>query len=254
MTDDVYDRRAELIAAALASELTPAEATELDALRAQDPTIDEDLADFGVILGGIRAVGSWDAFAPTPELEARVAGTTAVPDTAAADSAASGAVAGPTLAPVARAGGEQRRRPARFRRLALAAGAAACVVVGVGGGVLLAAPATPPTGPAGALGAVEAVSFDGEPSGVEVDGDVIAHTWGTETVLTIDGLPAGDVYDVVVLDGTGREWSAGTFLGSEVTIDCTMNASVLREDAVEVQVRAEDGSAVATAALPSVEG
>ncbi|RUR03070.1 hypothetical protein [Labedella endophytica] len=249
MTDDVTDRRAELIAAALASELTPDEVAELDALRAEDPTIDADLADFGVILGSVRSVEMWDEDAPTSELAARVAGI--ADDTSASEQGADASV----VAPVDRAGDGSRRRPTRVGRFAFAAAAAAaCVAIGVGGGVMLATPAAPPSGPAGALGAVESVSFDGEPAGVEVDGDVIAHTWGTETVLTIDGLPVGDVYDVIVLDGSGREWSAGTFLGSEVTIDCTMNASVLRPDAVQVQVRAADGTKVATAALPSVAG
>ena len=118
----------------------------------------------------------------------------------------------------------------------------------------MATPPTPPSGPAGALGAVEGVAFVGEPDGVEVDGDVIAHTWGTETVLTVDGLAAGEVYDVVVLDAGGREWSAGTFLGSDVTISCRMNASVLREDALEVAILADDGTRIASADLPVIEG
>lgn len=98
------------------------------------------------------------------------------------------------------------------------------------------------------------MAFDGEPDGVEVDGDVIAHTWGAETVLSIDGLPAGEVHDVVILDAGGREWSAGTFLGSDVTISCRMNASVLREDASEVLVVAGDGTRIASADLPVVAG
>lgn len=256
MTDDVYDRRAELIAAALASELTPDEAAELDALRVEDPTIDEDLAAFGVVLGRVRSIGAWDESAPSPELAGRVEGavererTTGYADTPAPETVDHDPVGVERIGPDGRV---PSRRTAR-RRALLTAGAAACVAIGIGGGVLLATPAAPPSGPAGALGAVEAVSFDGEPSGVDVDGDVIAHTWGTEAVLTIEGLPAGDVYDVIVLDGTGREWSAGTFLGSDVPIDCRMNASVLRTDAVEVQIRADDGTEIARAALPAVAG
>lgn len=45
------DRRGELIAAALADDLSPAETAELDAMRAADPTIDEEIA----LLGGLPA-------------------------------------------------------------------------------------------------------------------------------------------------------------------------------------------------------
>lgn len=256
MTDDSYDRRAELIAAALASELTDAEAAELDALRAEDPTVDRDLADFGVVLGAVRAVGSWEepvvAEGSGERIAAAVRDDGRAIESAPAESTPPLVGLGSHDGDAARTGGRARR--SRRRGLVLAAGAAACVALGIGGGVLIGSPSAPPDGPAGALGAVEAVSFDGEPTGVDVDGDVVAHTWGTETLLTIDGLPTGEVYDVVVLDGAGREWSAGTFLGSEVTITCSMNASVLRSDAVAVSIRADDGTEIAAAPLASVEG
>ncbi|RIJ61526.1 hypothetical protein DZG02_06580, partial [Clavibacter lycopersici] len=135
----------------------------------------------------------------------------------------------------------------------LIAGAAACLALGAVGGAFLATPrAEVATGPAGTLGAVEDVTFAGAPAGVDVEGDVVAHTWGTETVLSIDGLPAGDAFSVVVLDATGGEHASGTMLGSSVRIDCRLNADVLREDAASVEIRDAAGDRIAVAELPPV--
>lgn len=120
-------------------------------------------------------------------------------------------------------------------------------------GVLLPHQPSPPAGAPGTLGAVEHVDFLGEPAGVAVDGDLVAHTWGTETLLTIDGLPVGEVYAVVVVDRDGVEHHSGTFLGSTVTIACAMNAAALREDVASVVIRDDDGGVVAAAQAPPVE-
>ncbi|RII88537.1 hypothetical protein DZF98_15090, partial [Clavibacter californiensis] len=66
------DRRGELIAAALADDLSPAETAELDAMRAADPTIDEELALLGGLPSAIRGVGAWQEAEPSDELARRV--------------------------------------------------------------------------------------------------------------------------------------------------------------------------------------
>jgi hypothetical protein len=260
------DRRAELIAAALAADLSPAEAAELDALRASDPTIDEEIALLGGLPGAIRGVGMWQEAEPSAELARRIAliadgdGEVRVhadqEDPATARPAASSTIK-PTDRPAdlgehraARAG-----RAGRTRRTALlVAGAAACIALGAGGGALLATPrADVATGPAGTLGAVEDVTFAGAPAGVDVEGDVVAHTWGTETLLRVDGLPAGDAFTVVVVDERGGEHPSGTMLGSAVRIDCRLNAGVLREDAASVEIRDAAGGRIALAELPPVD-
>lgn len=98
------------------------------------------------------------------------------------------------------------------------------------------------------------MDFQGEPTGVEIDGSVVAHTWGTETLLTVNGLPSGEFYSVVVVDGAGVEVGSGTFLGSEVEINCAVNAAALREEVTNVEIRGESGEIVASAELPRVEG
>ncbi len=86
-----------------------------------------------------------------------------------------------------------------------------------------------------------------------MEGDVVAHTWGTETLLTVDGLTVGDSYSVVVVDAAGGEHSSGTMLGSAVRIDCRLNADVLRRDAASVEIRDAAGDRVAVAELPPVD-
>ncbi|MBS3179915.1 MULTISPECIES: hypothetical protein [unclassified Pseudoclavibacter] len=146
------------------------------------------------------------------------------------------------------------RRP-RFGGAMIAGIAAVGLVVGVVGGFFLPRPETPtPVGDPGTLGAVEPVDFQGEPVGVEIDGSVVAHTWGTETLLTVNGLPSGEFYSVVVVDAAGEDVGSGTFLGSEVEIICAVNAAALREEVTSVEIREESGDVVASAALPRVEG
>lgn len=149
--------------------------------------------------------------------------------------------------------GRRYRTSRSIRPLSLTAGAAACLVVGLGGGVFLASLRDATVeGPPGTLGALEEVDFAGEPAGVEVAGDVVAHTWGTETVLRVDGLPTGDSFSIVVTDDKGREHSSGTLLGPDVTIDCRLNAAVLRADVVTVEIRNDDGASIAVAEVPPV--
>ncbi|PPF80892.1 hypothetical protein C5E07_03035 [Pseudoclavibacter sp. RFBJ3] len=59
---------------------------------------------------------------------------------------------------------------------------------------------------------------------------------------------------MVVVDATGDDVGSGTFLGSEVEINCAVNAAALREEVTSVEIRGESGDVVAAAALPRVEG
>ncbi len=233
MNDLAPDRRAELIAAALAGELTPEEGAELDALRAGDPTIDAEFAALSDVADALPAVGRWEDVEPSESLTARIA---AIADGGTPD------------APVAPIRSSRRR----MRPLLLAVGAAACIGVGMGGGLLLSAPPRAVEGPPGTLGAVEDVAFEGAPESVEIDGALVAHTWGTETVLTVEGLDAGAAFTVVVVGEDGGEFESGTFLGSTVPIDCRLNAAVLREDVAAVAIRSIDGGQIAVAEVPAV--
>ncbi|OUE19009.1 hypothetical protein BFL36_13275 [Clavibacter michiganensis] len=236
------DRRAELIAAALADDLSPAEAAELEAMRAADPTIDAEIALLGGLPSAIRGVGAWEDAEPSAELARRIG------------LIADGDVERGTTDRPADLDARRARRGSLTRRTALAiAGAAACLAIGAAGGAFLATPrADVATGPAGTLGALEDVTFAGAPAGVDVEGEVVAHTWGTETLLAVDGLTVGDSYSVVIVDAAGGEHASGTMLGSAVRIDCRLNADVLREDAAAVEIRDAAGDRVAVAELPPI--
>jgi hypothetical protein len=226
-TEQSGGRREELIAAALAGELSDGEAAEFDRLRAADPTIDRELASFGVVLEGLGAVGEWDEVAAPAALRSRVLGLEEEE-------------AGP--------------RRSRRRRTALAVGAAAaCMAVGaVGATALQGATERPVAGPPGTLGAVETIAFE-ESSAFDVEGSVIAHTWGTETLLRATGFTAGESFDLVLVTDSGERLASGSFLGSTVEIDCEMNAAVLRESVTAVEIVAAGGGVVASAELPPVE-
>lgn len=84
--------------------------------------------------------------------------------------------------------------------------------------------------------------------GVQVQGALVAHTWGTELQMTIVGLPAGQAYDVVLVDRAGVRYDAGAFLGvAGRPVVCRMNAAVLRPDVVRVVVENREGKTVVQA-------
>lgn len=235
MTDH-DDRTQELIAAAAAGDLTDAEREEFDALRAQDPGIDQTLHEFSALLPGIQAAARhWEEGSPSADLEQAVL---QLPHTESLSSA--------HQTPAASADSSRRRRRAGF-----ALAAAGCVIAG-GGGTLAVQHLldAPPEGPPGTYGAVEEVSFEGEPTGVSVDGSLIAHTWGTETVLEIDGLDAEESFAVILVAEDGQEFASGTFFGSELLIECRMNAAIMRDEVTRVEIAAEDGDLIARADLP----
>ncbi|KZX20232.1 hypothetical protein [Rathayibacter tanaceti] len=222
-------RREELLAAALAGDLSSEEAIEFDRLRAADPTLDRELASFGVVLDRLGGLVRWDEAEPSAQLRSRVLGLAAA---------------------------EEAAPPSRRGRLALAVGAAAaCLVLGVvAGSAFQAAGERPVTGPPGTLGAVEAIAFDERASGVRLDGSLVAHTWGTETILRGTGFELGASYDLVLVTGEGERLASGSFLGSSAELDCEMNAAVLRDAVAAVEITDAAGTVVASAALPAVTG
>ncbi|OZC97496.1 hypothetical protein CH275_25590 [Rhodococcus sp. 06-235-1A] len=237
------DRRAELIAAAVAYDLDENEAAELRELAASDPTVDTDIAELRALTGTLGSrgpTGPWLESPTSPDLRERVMGTTG-------DSA----WRSPRENNAPRFGGR--------RRSAALVAAAATVGLVVGGGVVLGIdafrqPADPPaaiTGPPGTLGAYEQVAFTTSVPSVDIEGGLVAHTWGTETILEMDGISGRGPYEVVLVDRSGTELPSGTFLGSDITIECRMNAAVLRGDVTEIEIRSSDGSVLASAQLPA---
>ncbi len=233
--DGGEDRRAELLGGAVSDDLDAAERAELERLLAQDPSAARELDELRLVLGALPPRGSgWDD-APAPrreDLDVRGPGTDAL-------AARRRAVPAP----------QRDRRPPWL----LGAAAAALVVLGVGAGAGLAALGErPPSGPPGTLGAVEQVAVVGEPPGVEADVAVVAHTWGTETVLDVAGLPAGRSYRVALLGEDGAEVGSGSFLGSEQPVECRLNAALLREDVDRLVVLDAADDVVLSADLPVV--
>ena len=221
------DRRAELIAAAVQGRLTDAERAELRELAAADPGVDVEISELRSTAEAIALLQNWETVNPDESLRNRVIAAVREDHN--------------DVAPRSRS------------RWWAAAGVAAGVVIGVAGAVSVdSVRSTPPSGPPGTLGAVEHIEFIGEPDGVTLVGDLVAHTWGTETILEIDGLPAGQRYAVVLVGRDGDVYESGTFLGSEVTIDCRMNAAVLRPDVADVEIRDGAGAVIGVAHAPVV--
>lgn len=240
MSEDA-DRRAELIAGALAGELTAAEQAELDQLALADPTVGEELTGLGAVLDRLDGPDrTWLEAQPPADLADRVA-----------DVGGPAGLAG--AHPQEQAPTTVGDPPTRRSRWLLTAAAACLVGVGVVGtlsyqGVVDA----PVEGPPGILGAVEQIDFAGEPDGSRVEASLVAHTWGTETVLELDGLEIGETFEVVLVAATGEQFSSGTFIGTEATVLCRMNAAVLREEVVQVRIVSADETVHLVADLPAV--
>lgn len=239
------DRRAELLGAALGGDLSDAERRELDLLRQDDPQLDAELAALGDLastLGGTRH--PWRSESPPPDLGTRVSAMVA----AAEAGGARGSDHHPDDELAA------RRRP-HGMRVYLGRAAAAVVLVATGAVGALATQQwtqAPPDGPPGTLGAVEPIAFAGQPAQSEITAHVVAHTWGTETLLEIDGLREGVSVDVILVDLEGNTIDSGSFLGTEVTVECAMNAAILREEVAQIRLTSDDGSVDAAADLPRV--
>jgi anti-sigma factor RsiW len=136
-----------------------------------------------------------------------------------------------------RTGAGRRRRAER-----LVAAAAAAVALLATGSLLPGALDRPaPREP------VQLVAAD---DGTAAQAALVAHTWGTEVELVVEGLPAGRSFVVQLLDDAGRRYVAGTFLGvGDRPVVCDVNAAVLRERAVRLEVTDEGGEVVLAAQL-----
>lgn len=250
------DWEAELLAAAADDDLDATEAEEYAALAAADPTVEPEVAELRALLQRLEDLGSGVGpvtTEPSPRLGERVL---AIPSEHPSESPGT-AEGDAQVVRLPRDRSERARVGGGVPPRRWLAGAAAAVVLlgaGAAGGALLDSRlSAPPDGPPGTLGAVEPIEFDGLPAGVEVDASLVAHTWGTETVLEMDGWTPGDRYRLVLVGPDGELEDSGTFLGSQVTIDCKMNGALLREDVEAVQILDDSDEVVATSDLPDVE-
>lgn len=137
--------------------------------------------------------------------------------------------------------GRERRRAQRLQGVVAAAASVAVLLAGlVTAGTLGAdAPAVP----------MEAVAVQAG-AGVDASATLVAHTWGLEIKLAAAGLAAGAPYTVQVTTEQGEVVDAGAFLGTGAkTLNCNLNAAVLREDARSFAVLDRGGEQVLTAEL-----
>ncbi len=147
----------------------------------------------------------------------------------------SAGVADAVLGRVAR----ERRRAQRLPGLVAAAAAVAVLLAGLVTAGTLGQDSVP-------MEAV-AVSAQGD---VRASANLVAHTWGVEIKLAATGLAAGQPYSVQVTTERGEVVDAGAFLGTgSTTLNCNLNASVLREDARSFAVLDGRGDEVLTAEL-----
>ena len=134
-----------------------------------------------------------------------------------------------------------RRHGRRSRWSALAAAAICVVAIGLAGFTWLLEPA---------VALVEPVPFSVAP-GVEVEGNLIAHAWGTEIRLIVSGMRDGQTYRVTLVSENGERVNAGTFIGiGDKQLRCTFTAALLRKEADRLEVRTSGGELVFFAKLP----
>ncbi|GAB3548774.1 hypothetical protein GCM10027404_13240 [Arthrobacter tumbae] len=255
MTDE-QARRDNLIAAALAGELDVEERREFERVCAADPDLlSEYLAVKDTAERLERSNLRWVEQDLPPGLADRViAATTGDPEEGVA-ARYPGAAPFPQAndAGLKQIGASHHRRTYGSRKAVIGLAAAGLLLIGaLGGAVIDNVLQSPPDGPPGALGVTENVVFPEVPEGVSFDAAVVAHTWGTETVLEVDGLTVGESFEVVLVSEDGRELTSGTFLGSEQTVTCSLNAALMREDVSELQIRRDSGEVVASSILPEV--
>ncbi len=250
-------RREHLMVGAVTGELAEDERHELDELIAHDPSVRAEIDQLRALMGRVDALDHWVEVAPSPTLDAAIADlgdTEAAPVTPIRPRAGHRSTG--RRATTRREASTTSRRSARSRSVPWrgAVAAVALVVVGAGGALgieRVVDHSSTVSGDPGTLGAVEDIGFTSDGAG-EVDGSVVAHTWGTEASLTVDGLETGQTYDVLFVDERGSTIDAGSFLGSDVEINCSMNAAIMREDVASVRIVADDGTTVRAADLPPV--
>ncbi|MGC4938189.1 zf-HC2 domain-containing protein [Kribbella sp. DT2] len=137
---------------------------------------------------------------------------------------------------------EPRSRRA-YGRLLIAAGI--LIAVGAGGvGLGYQLAPKPPEIP------LEPVAVAVAVPGVRSTADVVPHTWGMEIKLAATGFAAGHTYRVVVVTADGRTSPAGEFIGTGAReLHCNLNSAVLRPDATAFRVVDDQGRNVASATL-----
>jgi hypothetical protein len=146
-----------------------------------------------------------------------------------------------TLAPILEEMHRAWRRRGQFRWSALAAAALCVVVIGLAGFTRFLEPAV----------SLEPLSFSGVAPGVELEGNLIAHAWGTEIRLVASGLRDGQTYRVTLVSEDGERVNSGTFIGAgDKPVRGTFNAALLRKDAARLEVRTPGGELVFLAKLP----
>lgn len=263
------DRREHLMLGAVTGELTVDEQRELDELIAQEPSVGTEIEQMRSVMTSVDGLGSWIDADTTPALDAAIAAvggadtdsrtgdlTDPAPGVQLPQRAGHRSASRRGTTRHASSGSTRSSRRVRSVPWRGVAAAMALVVVGAGGALgieRVVNPSSLASGEPGTLGAAEEISFASEGAG-EIDGSVVAHTWGTEAVLTVDGLNPGQTYDVLFVDERGSTIDAGSFLGSEVQINCSTNAAILREDVASVRIVADDGATVRAADLPPVSG
>jgi hypothetical protein len=145
-----------------------------------------------------------------------------------------------TLAPILGEIHSAQRRRRRLGWSALAAAAICVVVIGLAGFTWLLEPAV----------ALEPLSFSVAP-GMEVEGHLIKHDWGTEIRLVVSGLRDGQTYRVTLVSEDGERVNSGTFIGiGDKPLRCTFTAALLRKDADRLEVRTSGGEPMFFAKLP----
>lgn len=243
------DREAELIAAAASDELTASEAEEYALLVGSDPSVAAEVTELRTLLDRVGRLEEWHEPEPSAALADRILAIPATVD----PSSASDSVTTDLHEHRRRHHRPGERTPGRRRLLPGLAAAVALLLLGGAAGLAVDEwRQRPPDGPPGTLGAIEPIDFEGEPEGVSIEASLIAHTWGTETVLDMGGWDPGDRFEVVLVSTDGEVEDSGSFLGSPVRIDCRMNGSLLREQVGAIEIRDDQGVVVATSEVPAV--
>jgi hypothetical protein len=146
-----------------------------------------------------------------------------------------------TLAPILGEIHRARRRRRQFQWSALAAAAICVLAIGLAGFTWLLEPA---------VALVEPVPFSVAP-GMEVEGNLIKHPWGTEIRIVVSGMRDGQTYRVTLVSEDGERVNAGTFIGTgDKPLRGTFNAALLRKEAAKLEVRTTGGELVFFANLP----
>lgn len=121
------------------------------------------------------------------------------------------------------------RRTILVGSIAAAVGAAAGIagtVAATGGDDGSEEDAAPPTRP---------VEFSTVPTGTEVAGRTIDHTWGMELLLDVSGLPVDQDYTVTYATTDGAV-SAGGFRSVAVPMACRFNGTALRAAVTQIDI------------------